>query len=123
MWLYEQKTGHLYRDDGRLVGCGYAGIGEGRNNPAMQDVPKVGPLPVGLYTIAPSYTHPKLGKLTMNLIPDTRNEMFGRDMFRIHGDNPENDASHGCIVQGHPVREEVSDSRDRRLQVVAEKDS
>jgi hypothetical protein len=120
MWTFEQKTGRLFADGGILVGTGYAGTGKGRNNPAMQDVIDVGPLPCGYYTIGPAYEHPKLGKVTMNLTPDPSNQMFGRDDFRIHGNNAEDDASEGCMVQGRSVRERVNTSTDKRLRVVAE---
>lgn len=120
MWTYEQRTGRLFADGGTLVGTGYAGTGDGRNNPEMQHVIDVGPIPCGDYTIGPAYTHPKLGFVTMNLTPDPKNEMFGRADFRIHGDSVDHDASEGCIVQGRPVRERVNTSTDRRLRVVAD---
>ncbi len=120
MWTYVQKTGQLLAEGGILVGTGYAGTGEGRDNHAMQAVHDVGPLPCGEYTIGAGYTHPKLGPVTMNLTPDPSNEMFGRDVFRIHGDNPEHDASEGCIVQGPSVRQRVNTSTDKRLRVVAD---
>ncbi len=122
MWTFVQRTGQLFADGWILVGTGYAGAveGDGKNNPAMQAVHDVGPLPCGDYTIGPAYTHPKLGPVTMNLTPDSTNEMFGRTVFRIHGDNPEHDASEGCIVQGRSVRERVNTSTDKRLRVVAD---
>lgn len=120
MWLYKQSTGELSHD-GELVGVGYAGNGEGKNNAAMQNVHGIGPLPVGFYTIDKAYNHPHLGPITMNLIPDATNEMFGRGDFRIHGDSIDapGTASEGCIVQSRPVRTKVNTSIDRRLQVVA----
>ena len=119
MWSYQQSTGELLAAGGTHVGDGYAGHGAGRNNPAMQAVHNVGPLPCGFYTISPAHDHPKLGPLTMDLIPDTDNEMFGRDDFRVHGDNATHDASEGCIVLDHGVRLQVANSPDRRLLVIA----
>jgi hypothetical protein len=87
----------------------------------MQEVPFVGPLPVGLYTIGGAYTHPKLGPITMDLIPDPSNVMYNRDDFRMHGfaaANPKG-SSDGCIVQEEDVRVLISRSPDKRLQVVA----
>lgn len=120
MWTYVQKTGQLFAEGGVLVGTGYAGTGAGRNNPDMQDAPDIGPLPCGDYVIGSAYDHPKLGPLTMNLTPEPGTEMFGRDDFRIHGDNVEHDASEGCIVQFQPTRLRVAQSPDKRLRVVAD---
>ncbi len=50
-WTYAQTTGELQRDD-KLVATGYSGNGPGKNNPAMEDVPNVGPIPSGDWTIA-----------------------------------------------------------------------
>ena len=117
---YSQPTGQLSDDTGQLEGTGYAGNGAGWNNPAMQDVPDVGPLPVGEYTIGPAYRHPELGPLTMDLTPDPSNEMFGRSLFRMHGRRFVGDvgASKGCIVMDEPVRHAVASGADRRLRVV-----
>ena len=116
------------RRDGVLFAFGYAGRDAGKNNPAMQDVHDIGPLPVGLYTIEPSETNPKLGPVAMRLTPDPANEMFGRAGFFIHADSVRTpgQASHGCIVPvrganmepGRDVREAIDDSGDTALQVV-----
>ena len=37
-WKYSQKTGSLSYND-KIVGSGYAGFGEGVNNPAAQNIP------------------------------------------------------------------------------------
>lgn len=119
MWTYQQANGILSHD-GIYEGMGWAGRGAGRNNPAMQNVPNVGPLPKGLYKIGPAYHHPKLGPVTMNLTPAPTNEMFGRADFRIHGaseDDPEN-SSEGCIIQIRMVRELIDASPDKDLEVV-----
>lgn len=118
MWVYEQVTGRLTEDD-LLVGRGYSGTGEGRNNPDMQSTPNVGPIPEGGYTIGAPYDHPHLGPHVLNLIPDPANQMFGRTDFRIHGNNMANDASHGCIILSRPLREAISASHDNRLVVVS----
>lgn len=127
MWTYVQRTGNMYHE-GKLVFTGYAGGNcgknpEGMNNPDMQDVHCIGPLPCGMYTAAPPYHNPKTGASTMNLWPDATNKMFGRADFRIHGDNPEGNhsASEGCIVKSPAIaRLSVWTSNDHRLQVVAE---
>lgn len=116
-WTYRQSTGELSQS-GTSIGHGYAGTGKGRNNPTMQHVKRTGPLPRGIYTIGEAYKHPHLGPLCMNLEPDAGNQMFGRSLFRIHGDNAAGDASLGCIVMGPSIRKLIAKSPDRKLVVV-----
>ena len=106
MFTYEQATGRLLDPSGNLLGQGYAGHGAGVNNPSMQGVAEMGPLPRGKYKIGEPYTNPHTGRVTMNLEPDAANQMFGRGLFRIHGDNPlgNRSASEGCIVVPLGVR-------------------
>lgn len=117
-WLYVQSTGRLYRPDGSWCGTGYSGHGEGINNPAMQEVRNVGPIPCGLYTIGHAMDHPLLGPFAIPLIPNPFNQMFGRSHFYCHGDNAEHNASLGCIIQQRPCREELA--RGSKLKVIAE---
>lgn len=121
MWLYQQSTGKLWNPSGLCVGQGYAGRGDGKNNPAMQQAQLKGPLPQGKYTIGAAYHHPHLGPVCMDLTPDPTNEMFGRSLFRIHADAIDHpgDASEGCIVMPRSVRDQVATSSDRDLRVVA----
>jgi hypothetical protein len=120
MFTYQQSTGKVFAGDGSLLGIGWSGQEAGKNNPAMQDVANVGPLPRGRYTIGAAYHHPKLGPVTMDLTPDPANEMFGRADLRIHGSkegDPEH-SSEGCIIQERPEREVIAASSDRDLIVV-----
>jgi hypothetical protein len=121
MHTFEQSTGKWYGDNGTLLLEGYSGNGRGLNNPAMQNVAKVGPLPCGHYTIGELQTeHAELGADVMALIPDPDNEMFGRSDFYLHGDNEamNHTASEGCIVASKPDRLTVARSTDKRLAVV-----
>lgn len=122
MWIYVQKTGNLYNGNGLFIASGYAGHGEGVNNPALQNIHQEGPLPCGIYTIGAPYHNPKTGVYTMNLVPDPGNVMFGRSDFRIHGDNGKGNrsASEGCPVFPHEVRTKVWESGDHTLKVIAE---
>jgi hypothetical protein len=57
MWTYKQSNGELLgqhdlNGSGHYVNFGWAGQREGKNNPAMQNVHNIGPLPVGTYTIS-----------------------------------------------------------------------
>jgi hypothetical protein len=119
MWSYEQKTGDLYRD-GSYEGRGYSGHGAGVNNPALQNVQMVGPIPQGVWDIGTAMEHPHLGPLAMHLAPETGTQTFGRSGFFIHGDNSlmNETGSEGCIVLGRAIRQAIADSGDTRLTVI-----
>lgn len=121
MWKFEQASGKLFAADGSLAGKGYAGRDAGKNNPAMQNVEGMGPLPVGFYTINAPYDHPTVGKYAMPLFPDPANAMFRRTSFFMHGDSiaAPGTASHGCIVMPRFVREHVWGSGDHKIRVVS----
>lgn len=120
MWSYKQADGSLGHD-GLFVGTGYSGaLPDGKNNPAMEDVPNIGPCPRGLWTIGPPFTHLTKGPLVMRLSPEPTTETFGRSGFLIHGDSIQNPGggSDGCIVMGHAIRQQIADSDDNDLIVV-----
>jgi len=119
MWTWTQETGTLTKI-GISPARGYSGYGRGKNNPAMQAMPDVGPIPRGTYAIGPAFFHPEKGPCVMGLVPDAENEMFGRGGFLIHGDSIEDPgfASHGCIILDHETREAIANSLDRRLKVI-----
>lgn len=123
MLVFESSTGKLYDGTG-LLGTGYAGAPGGKNDPKMQSVPNVGPLPVGFYTIQPPTNSTHCGFEAFPLVPDATNEMFGRSGFFLHGDSLSHPGggSDGCIVQSRPVRDLVARlvaAGNNRLQVVA----
>jgi len=121
MWTFSQSLGHLLDSSGVIVGQGWAGQLAGKNNPTMQDVPKIGPLPQGTYSIGPPHDSPRTGPYTMDLVPDPTNQMFGRSDFRIHGaakKSPEL-SSEGCIVMPPAVRKTIWASGDHTIQVIA----
>lgn len=105
---YEQVSGKLYDGNG-LIGVGWAGHEAGKNNPNMQGVQGVGPIPKGIYTIGDPVDSTQLGPLAFPLTPATTNVMFGRSGFFLHGAAFTNPAmsSDGCIIQQHTVREYV----------------
>lgn len=123
-WMYSQTDGRLYAPDGTHAATGYAGGNcgknpEGVNNHAMQNIPHIGPLPVGSYVFGEVVMQSHLGPFAIPLIPDARNEMFGRRGFFVHGDtNPSGNASEGCIIMPRAVREEMYASPDKQLNVV-----
>ena len=129
---YAQGLGVLSCKDGFLA-TGYAGADAGKNNPAMQDVKNVGPLPRGRYTIsgpecvgttfpcpdchgATAHRH---GPYVLRLHPAQGNEMFGRAGFLVHGDNGHGTASEGCICIGRSFRQQVTSEGYTEIEVVA----
>ena len=121
MWTYVQQTGEMIDPTGKLLAVGYAGNGAGKNNPAMQDVHGVGPLPCGFYRIEKAVDTVDHGPEVMWLVPDPANEMFGRGGFGLHGDSKANPgcASKGCPCLPRAARDTINASMDRKLQVVA----
>jgi Protein of unknown function (DUF2778) len=125
MWTYQQSTGRLSRD-GKFVSAGYSGKGRGVNNPALQGVAGIGPIPVGIWRITEMYNSKNVGPYTLRLEAvdakrgDDRHEATGRGAFRMHGDNVRGDrsASEGCIIMPKAVRVAVWTSKDRDLRVV-----
>lgn len=129
-WLYEQATGHLYESDGQLIGTGYSGgncgkTPEGKNNPAMQKIPNVGPIPRGFYRIGTPQDTITHGPYVLHLDPMPTNEMFGRSGFLMHGDSVVHPgiASEGCIIMDRDVRGRVWVSQDQWLQVIEKQPS
>ncbi|MGB8065194.1 MAG: tlde1 domain-containing protein [Candidatus Sulfotelmatobacter sp.] len=121
-WTYAQKSGEL-QQDGKPVATGYSGAGAGKNNPAMQNVPNIGPIPEGDWTIAgPPADTPDHGPYVLKVNPAAGTETFGRSGFLMHGDATEHPgcASHGCVILPRAVREQVWTSGDRELEVRAE---
>lgn len=100
-----------------VIGIGYSGTGDGKNNPEMEAVRMIGPLPRGDYEIGPIYDTLHLGPRVMPLTP-IGHDALGRSGFFIHGDNAKHDASHGCIILPRGVRELIGAAGDRHLRVV-----
>lgn len=125
-WVWRQRAGILSRridETGceTIVGRGYAGHGEGVNNPDLQHVPNIGPIPRGRWTIGAPYDSKRVGPFALPLAPYDDTETFGRSAFLIHGDRktgPAQSASEGCIVLSRELREEIHESSDTDLEVV-----
>ena len=126
MWTYVQKTGELLRD-GSHIALGYSGYDhpetgqKGKNNPELQNVEDVGPIPVGKYFIGTPHDTLAHGPFVLPLKPDPGNEMFARTAFLMHGDSvvEPGTASRGCIVVSRAVRKRVAASGDKLLQVIS----
>src|SRR5713101_1705004 len=125
MFTYDQSTGYLYDPDEKPVGRGYSGHGPGLNNPAMQAVHDVGPVPQGYYSVGPPRDS-EHGPFTLDLSPFQENSMFERANFHMHGDRVDAPGQHlasrGCIIQNRDVREMVWNSSDHVIHVIGKFD-
>lgn len=118
-WIYQQSTGRLSHD-GHVVATGYAGTGQGRNNPAMQARASTGPLPRGTYRIGAPFRHPHAGNYTLRLTPERGTNMYGRSGMLIHGDSARHpgEASNGCIIMPLNARQQIWGSGDHEVTVI-----
>ena len=114
-WEYSQSSGEL-RHNGVKIAKGYSGKDKGKDNPAMESVPFVGPIPKGLYTIGSPRDTTSRGPYVLDLTPKGHNAL-GRSEFLIHGDSIKNPgkASEGCIIMPRVAREKVAKSGDTLL--------
>jgi hypothetical protein len=118
MWEYSQSSGVLQR--GSYAAVGYSGAEpDGKNNPAMQSVHNVGPIPQGQWTIVgPPVDLVPEGPYVLRLEPQPSTITFGRSGFLIHGDTtPPGNASQGCIIMPRPTRQAIWASEDYQLNV------
>jgi hypothetical protein len=120
MWTWDQSAGLMTGASGDTF-SGYAGAGDGKNNPDAQNEQNVGPVPRGDWTIGAPYDSEHTGPYTLALTPEPDTDTCGRSDFRIHGDSIANpgQASHGCIILPRAAREAVWNSGDRNLKVIA----
>ena len=123
-WFYVQRTGGLYLGTfNHLAGTGYSGAASHQNEPGSEYLVEQGPIPRGAYEIGPPANTLTHGPFVLSLQPAPTNIMHGRAGFLIHGDRiagPPGSASSGCIILDRDVREQVWDSLDHALCVVAE---
>jgi hypothetical protein len=122
-FTYSQSTGK-FSQNGNRIGFGYSGHGRGLNEPTMEGVVGVGPIPAGHWTIGPAHADGRLGPVVMNLDPVPPFNALGRSLFRIHGDNGKGDhsASDGCIILGPVYRKQIAAAvagGDNSLTVIA----
>jgi hypothetical protein len=119
MWEYQQHDGELLRG-GMHQGWGYSGAGVGKNNPEMQYVHDVGPIPRGLWVIGGPPTDTLVhGPYVLTLTPTVNVEVHGRVGFLIHGDSivAPGTASLGCVVLARFLRQMIWNSDDREFMV------
>jgi hypothetical protein len=111
MWKYDQSAGALSRD-GKPVSAGYSGKGRGKNNPSLQGVQGIGPIPAGKWRMVRCYNSANVGPVCIEIHAidatpgDDWHDVTGRGHFRVHGDSIKapGTASKGCIILPRPVR-------------------
>ena len=104
---------------------GYSGFGAGKDNPAMEGVQNIGPIPKGRWIIGNGFDGP-LGKPEFRLTPAPGTNTHGRSAFLIHADSSRHPgrASEGCIVCSLNARRQIGRSQklggvgDRNLWVI-----
>ena len=119
MWIYSQSSGFLWNNHGDCIATGYSGHSEGKNNPKLDHVPFIGPIPRGEYAIGDPYDSDNVGKFALPLLPHGH-DCHGRVDFLMHGDSIKNPgtASRGCIIMPKHIRLAVNNSKDRILRVI-----
>lgn len=125
-WQLRQSTGELTHNgepgNGSQPVHVYSGYQEGKNNPALQNVPNTGPIPQGTWYIGgPPFSTTEHGPYVMYLHPAQGTNTFGRSAFLIHGDSAAHpgEASRGCVIVPRNIRESIWLSGDHTLEVVA----
>ena len=133
MLVYSQSKGELRKFNAEvlakgwtLIGLGYAGNGDGKNDPASETRRAIGPIPRGFWRIGSPYDSRNTGPLTIPVYKldanpgDDMDAVTGRSAFRIHGDSiaRPGTASKGCIIVNRSVRDAIIASRDEILWVV-----
>ena len=116
---YCQDDGALFFGAVRLC-TGYSGKGAGRNNPSLEDMPNIGPIPKGRWKIdQPPYTDKNKGPLVFRLHP-VDHDARGRSGFLIHGDSGEHpgEASEGCIILPRMIRQKIESEKLTELDVI-----
>lgn len=119
MWIYSQSSGRLWDYRGQHVASGYSGFEEGKNNPKLEALKNVGPIPRGMWVITGLYNSDSVGPFALKLEPCGHNALM-RDYFRMHGQSKSNwgRASKGCMIFPRSIRERVWNSGDKLLLVI-----
>jgi Protein of unknown function (DUF2778) len=127
MWIYSQVSGKLYRKTSvsfNLIATGYSGYDALKNDPKMQKIIGLGPIPRGDWTLGKISDVTPGGKNLPRCIPLTPSadtDTFGRNGFLIHGDSAAKPGtiSEGCIIiADRSIRELMGKSGDLDLKVV-----
>jgi hypothetical protein len=116
-WSYHVASGRLF-NGGFEVEKGYSGHHDAANRPELEHVRAYGPIPRGLWRLGQMIDHPRLGPVSIPLMP-VDHQAHGRSGFYIHGDNRHRNrtASSGCIILGRSTRLRLARSEQRLIVV------
>lgn len=106
--IYVQVSGEIALQNGDFelpFAVGFAGRGEGRNNPAHDHIPNEGPPPRGRYKLR-VVDHPRFTAPAIRLYWEQGQKVprHGRSGFYIHGGTK----SEGCIILQHTERQFIA---------------
>jgi hypothetical protein len=121
MWTFDTKAGAILTPTKFPLGPAYSGNGQGLNNPLMDGVPGVGPIPAGQWQIGEFFDDiGGKGPQVCHLTPAPGTDTLGRSGFMIHGDNQlmNHSASEGCIIAARFIRDAIAHSGDKIIEVV-----
>ena len=111
MWVFNVKAGQLISPSGEHF-TAYSGHAEGVNNPTLQNVKDVGPIPSGLWNIGELTDTAHHGPDARPLTPCPGTNTYGRSEFWCHGDEVKHPGQHlaslGCVIAAHNVRVQMS---------------
>lgn len=117
--IYYQRPGIIELDGIRYPA--YSGFGQGKNNPAMERLQNVGPIPAIDWIISRWEDHwEDKGPQVAILRPFVSDAAYNRSGFLIHGDSASHpgEASHGCIIAARNVRDRLRMSGELHLTVL-----
>lgn len=119
MLTYDQKSGELIFE-GFVIAKGYSGNGEGLNNPAMESVHDIGPIPRGKWRMVRMEAHHEDKGPDVIVLQPEGFDAYGRSSFLVHGDNAlmNHTASHGCIIMPRFARNRAWEDPDKTIEVV-----
>ena len=120
MFTYNHWHPRMWHDGKPIMGAPlYSGHAEGLNNPALENVHDIGPIPAGKWRIARWDDHHGDKGPVVAVLEAVGHDAYGRSGFLIHGDNSQGNfsASHGCIITGLAIRTTMRDTGDTDLLV------
>ena len=117
-WEYSQHSGELRHNGIVVYDHGYSGSGYAKNQPDMEQIQEMGPIPRGTWHIGHPYDSAQVGRYAIPLSPYGHNAHRRTD-FRIHGESNSNagNASKGCIIVPYEIRQRIIASGDFLLNV------
>jgi hypothetical protein len=107
-YSYNQNTGELKRDN-QVIGTGFSGKGEAKNDPHSYKEPVIGVIPIGDWKVERRRNDPKTGEPILDLSLFTGGHVKGRipgENFTIHPEDGANAGESG-IAMPRKVRDAI----------------